>query len=150
MRDRINVALKEAMKAQDKTRLGTLRLITAAIKDRDIANRSDGDRAEVPESEIVQILGKMIKQREESIRAYEEGGRLELAEREQAEIDVIRDFLPKPLSEKEVEAAIAEAIETTKASTIRDMGAVMGALKSRYAGQMDFSKVGAAVKAALG
>jgi uncharacterized protein YqeY len=148
MRDRINAALKEAMRAQDKTRLATLRLITAAIKDRDIANRVDGE--EVGDPEIAQILGKMVKQREESIRAYEEGGRLELAEREQAEIDVIRDFLPRPLSEAEVESAIAAAIEQTGASTIRDMGAVMGALKSRYAGQMDFSKVGAAVKSALG
>ncbi len=150
MRDRIDVALKEAMKAQDKTRLSTLRLITAAIRDRDIANRSSGDSGEVPDSEIVQILSKMVKQREESIRAYEEGGRLELAEREQSEIDVIRDFLPRQLSDEEVEEAIAAVIKETGAASIRDMGAVMGKLKAQYAGQMDFSKVGAALKAALG
>ena len=151
MRDRIDIAFKEAMKAKDKTRLATLRLVTAAIKDRDIASRTEGDGGEgVSDAEIIQILGKMVKQREESIRAYEEAGRLELAEREQAEIDVIREFLPRPLTSAEVEKAIAAAIKETGASSIRDMGAVMGTLKSRYAGQMDFSKVGAAVKSALG
>ena len=148
MRGRINAALKDAMKAKDSERLSTLRLINAAIKDRDIAQRGDGegDTPGVPDSEILAILGKMVKQRQESARAYEEGGRLELAEKELAEVRVIEGFLPRQLSGDEVEAAVAKAIEETGASSIRDMGKVMGALKARYTGQMDFGAVGPLVK----
>ncbi len=147
-RTEITDALKEAMKAKDTMRLGTLRLINAAIKDREIANREAG--GEVSDADILAILGKMVKQRQESAKAYEEGGRLELAEREQAEIKVINDYLPAQLSEAETEAAVEAAITDTGASSIRDMGKVMGVLKGKYTGQVDFGAVGPMVKARLG
>ncbi len=150
MRDRLNQAQKTAMKEKAVDRLSTLRLINAAIKDRDIAARSDGEEASVSDAEILAILGKMMKQRQESARAYEEGGRLELAEKELAEVAVIEEFLPRQLSEKETETAVAAAISEVGASSIRDIGKVMGVLKSRHAGQMDFGKVGTMVKARLG
>ncbi|MGR3514926.1 MAG: GatB/YqeY domain-containing protein [Paracoccaceae bacterium] len=152
LRDRINDALKTAMREKDKARLSTLRLISAAIKDRDIAKRGEGgDGADqgVSGDEILQILGKMVKQRHESARAYEEGGRLELAEQERGEIVVVEEFLPKQLDEEETAAAVDKAIAETGATTIRDMGKVMGALKSAYTGQMDFGTVGPMVKARL-
>ena len=147
-RTEITDALKEAMKAKDTMRLGTLRLINAAIKDREIANREAG--GEVSDADILAILGKMVKQRQESAKAYEEGGRLELAEREQAEIKVINDYLPAQLSEAETEAAVEAAIADTGASSIRDMGKVMGVLKGKYTGQIDFGAVGPMVKTRLG
>ena len=151
MRTRVGTALKDAMKAKDAERLSTLRLINAAIKDRDIAKRGEGgDDEGVADSEILAVLGKMVKQRQESARAYEEGGRLELAEQERSEIKVIEVFLPKQLDESETEAAIDKVIAATDASSIRDMGKVMGALKERYTGRMDFGKVGSLVKARLG
>ncbi len=150
LRARISDALKDAMKAKDAARLSTLRLINAAIKDRDIALRGDGRDDGVTSDEVLQILGKMVKQRQESARAYEEGGRLELAEKERSEIVVIEDFLPKQLSEDEVAAAIDKAVKTTGAELIRDMGKVMGELKGKYTGQMDFSQVGPMVKDRLG
>ena len=150
MRGRIDAALKEAMKARDADRLSTLRLINAAIKDRDIASRGEGAEGGVGDAEILAILGKMVKQRQESARAYEEGGRLELAQKELAEIRVIEDFLPRQLTPDEVEAAIAKAIADTGAGSIRDMGRVMAALKAQYAGQMDFGAVGPLVKDRLG
>jgi len=152
LRDKIGEALKTAMREKDALRLSTLRLINAAIKDRDIAKRAeggDGSDAGVGGAEILQILGKMVKQRQESARAYEEGGRLELAEKEREEIKVIEDFLPKQLDEGEVAAAVDAAIAESGAETIRDMGKVMGALKSKYTGQMDFGEVGPMVKARL-
>lgn len=152
LRDQISDALKQAMRDKDSDRLSTLRLIMAAIKDRDIAKRSeggDGGDVGVSEDEILQILGKMVKQRQESARAYEEGGRLELAEQERKEITVIAEFLPRKLDEAETAAAVDAAIVETGASSIRDMGKVMGVLKSRYAGQMDFGSVGSMVKARL-
>ncbi|SHE39559.1 hypothetical protein SAMN05444273_101306 [Litoreibacter ascidiaceicola] len=148
LRTRITDALKEAMKAKDAARLGTLRLINAAIKDQDIALRVDGKS--VGDPEILAILGKMVKQRQESARAYEEGGRLELAERELAEVKVIEDFLPAQLSETEAEAAVDAAIKDVGAESIRDMGRVMGVLKGKYTGQMDFGAVGPMVKTRLG
>ncbi|MGG7644218.1 GatB/YqeY domain-containing protein [Rhodovulum sp. YNF3179] len=150
MRDRITAALKEAMKAKDQDRLSTLRLINAAIKDRDIAIRSDGRGDGVGDDEILAILGRMVKQRQESVRAYEEGGRLDLAEREQREVEVIEEFLPRQLSEAEVDKAVEAAVREVGAESIRDMGRVMGVLKSRYTGQMDFGVVGPKVKARLG
>jgi uncharacterized protein YqeY len=149
LRERIGSGLKEAMREKDATRLSTLRLINAAIKDQDIAARARGETDGVGEADVLAILGKMVKQRQESARAYEEGGRLELAEKEQAEIAVIEDFLPRRLSEDEVEAAVAAAIAETGATGLRDMGRVMGELKGRYTGQMDFGAVGPMVKARL-
>ncbi len=150
LRDRLQTALKEAMKAKQADRLSTLRLINAAIKDRDIANRGEGGEGMVPDAEITAILGKLIKQRQESARAYEEGGRLELAEKELAEITVIQEFLPRQLSPEETAAAIEAAIAETGAATIRDVGRVMAVLKAKYAGQMDFGAVGALVKGRFG
>ena len=150
MRQRINNSLKEAMKAKDAPRLSTLRLINAAIKDREIAARSEGGEATVNDDEILSILAKMIKQRQESATTYEEAGRLELAEKERAEIVVIEEFMPRQLSEAEIEDAVRTIVADTGAQSIRDMGRVMGELKGKYAGQMYFGKAGAAVKAALG
>ena len=149
LRDRLSVSLKDAMKAKDATRLMTLRLINAAIKDRDIDARSEGVDSGVSDHDLLAILGKMVKQRQESARAYEEGGRLELAEKEWAEIVIIEEFLPRQLSEQEVEQAIADAIAASGANSIRDMGKVMGVLKSKYSGHLDFGKVGGMVKAQL-
>lgn len=150
LRDRLSAALKEAMKAKDVARLSTLRLINAAIKDREIAARGDGEDAAVTGDVILGILGKMVKQRQESARAYEEGGRLELAEKEMAEITVIEEFLPRQLDAAETEAAVVAAMAAVNAETIRDMGKVMAELKARYMGQMDFAAVGPMVKARLG
>ena len=150
IRERLTQELKEAMKAKDAIRVSTLRLINAAIKDRDIAARSDDNVEGVSEADIRGILSKMIKQRQDSAEAYDEAGRIELAEQERAEIEVIRDFLPKPLSERDMEKAIQAAIAETGASSIRDMGRIMGFLKSKYQGRMDFGKAGAQVKQALG
>lgn len=150
LRDRLQAALHEAMKTRQAARLSTLRLINAAVKDRDILSRGEGGDQQVPDSEITAILGKLIRQRQESAHAYDEAGRLELAERERAEIVVIREFLPRQLSEAEIEAAIEAAIAETAAVSIRDIGKVMAALKTRHAGQMDFAAVGARVKARFG
>jgi uncharacterized protein len=150
LRDRLQTALKEAMKAKEADRLSTLRLINAAIKDREIAVRGEPGEAEVGEADILQIMGKMVKQRHESARAYEEGGRLELAEKELAEVGVIQEFLPRQMSQDEVDAAIAAAVADTGAASIRDCGKVMAELKGRYTGQMDFGAVGALVKGRLG
>ena len=149
LRDALQTALKEAMKAKQADRLSTLRLINAAIKDREIALRGEGTDAAVGEPEILAILGKMVKQRQESARAYEEGGRLELAEKELAEIGVIEEFLPRQLDATEVQAAIEAAIAEIGATGIRDMGKVIAALKAKYTGQMDFGAVGPAVKTRL-
>ncbi|HYJ57857.1 MAG TPA: GatB/YqeY domain-containing protein [Methyloceanibacter sp.] len=149
MRETITAALKHATKAQDKRRISTLRLISAAIKDRDIAARTAG-KGEASDAELLDLLAKMIKQREESEKIYADAGRAELATQEAEEIAIIREYLPKQLSEKDMEAAIAEAIEQAGATSVKDMGKVMAELKARYAGQMDFSKASAAVKAKLG
>ncbi|MBJ3762159.1 GatB/YqeY domain-containing protein [Maribius pontilimi] len=150
IRDRINAALKTAMKEKQTDRLSTLRLINAAFKDRDIAARgSDDSPGAASDAELMQILGRMVKQRQESVRAYEEGGRLELADAERAEIEVIEEFLPRKLSDAEVETAIDDAIAETEATSIRDMGKVIGVLKGKYTGQMDFGLVGPMVKKRL-
>jgi uncharacterized protein len=149
LRDRLQTALKDAMKAREAARLSTLRLVNAAIKDRDIASRGDGGDELVGDPEILSILGRLVKQRVESARAYEEGGRLELAEKELAEIKVIEDFLPRQLTEPEVEAAIIAAVAEIGATSIRDMGRVMAVLKGKYTGQMDFGTVGGRVKGRL-
>ena len=149
LRTRITDGIKTAMRDKDTARLSTLRLINAAVKDQDIAARGKGNADGVGDDEVLAILGKMVKQRQESARAYEEGGRLELAEKEREEIAIIEQFLPRQLSEDEVTAAIDAAIAETGAEGLRDMGRVMGALKSKYTGQMDFGAVGPAVKARL-
>ncbi|MBK5932520.1 hypothetical protein C8N32_1124 [Rhodovulum imhoffii] len=149
MRARISTALKEAMKNREPERLSTLRLINAAIKDKDIALRTEGNEDGVTDGDVLAILGRMVKQRQESARAYEEGGRLDLAERERAEIAVLQEYLPRALGEEEVEMAITQALEETEARTIRDMGRVMGVLKEKYNGRMDFAAVGPQVRKRL-
>ena len=146
MKEQISAALKEAMRAKDTARLSTLRLVNAAIKDREIAARGSDEVVSVSDADITSILGKMVKQRKESAKAYEEGGRLELAEKELQEISIIEDYLPKQLDADETAAAVQEAIRTTGAEGIRDMGKVMAALKATYTGQMDFGSVGPMVK----
>lgn len=150
LRSRLQTATKEAMKAKDSQRLSTLRLITAAIKDREIALRGEsGADAVLEEGDIVAIMSKMVKQRQESARLYEEGGRLELAQKEVEEIGIIQGFLPRQMDAAEIEAAIGKAITDLGAAGLRDMGRVMAALREQYAGQMDFGAVGPAVKSRL-
>jgi len=150
LRERLAEATKEAMRARDTQRLSTLRLVTAAIKDREIALRSEvGSDAVLGESELYALLGKMLRQRQDSARAFEEAGRLELAERELAEMGYIQEFMPRQLGEAEVEAAIDSAIAATGATGLRDMGAVMAALRARHAGEIDFAAAGPRVKARL-
>jgi uncharacterized protein YqeY len=149
IRDRINAALKEAVKAQEKIRMSTLRLIIAAIKDRDIAARTAGKHERVSDAEVLEILAKMIKQRRESVQTYESAGRLELAGREQSEIGVISDFLPSQLDETAVEKVCGEVVAEIGADGLKDMGRTMTVLKERYAGQMDFGKASGLVKRLL-
>jgi uncharacterized protein len=149
MRETISAALKEAMKAQDKRRVSTLRLVASAIKDRDIAARTS-PAGKATDAELLDVLAKMIKQREESEKIYRDAGRPELADQEAEEIAIIREFLPKQLSVAEMDKAVADVIAETGAASIKDMGKVMTALKARYAGQMDFGKAGGLVKAKLG
>ena len=149
LRASIMAATKQAMKDKAANRLSTLRLISAAIKDRDIAARAEGNDEGVGDDELLSILGKMTRQRSESAKTYEEAGRIDLAERELEEITVIEEFLPRQLDEAEVDAAIDAAIRTVGAASIRDMGKVMGELKGKYTGQMDFGSVGAKLKGKL-
>ena len=149
MRETITVALHSATKAQDKRRVSTLRLMSAAIKDRDIAARTAG-HTQATDAELLELFAKMIKQREESQKIFADAGRAELAAQESEEIVIIREFLPQQLSDADMEKAIAGAIAEAGASSVKDMGKVMAALKTRYAGQMDFAKASALVKAKLG
>lgn len=144
IRENLMADTKEAMKAKEKETLATLRLISAAIKDKDIAARTTGK--ELDDTQIMALFQTMIKQRRESVKMYKDGGRPELAEKEEAEIVVIEKYLPQQLSEDEMKAAIAEAVAETGAESIKDMGKVMGILKGKYVGQMDFGKAGALVK----
>jgi uncharacterized protein YqeY len=146
MRKKIELELRLALKSQNKVRLSTLRLITAALKDRDIAIRSEENTEGVSEAEIISILTKMIKQRNDSISYYEEAGRIESAEIESSEIAVIKEFLPKQMSTKEVEEAVMAMIKSEGANSIRDMGRIIGLLKDKYAGKIDFSVVAPLVK----
>ncbi len=148
MREKINEALKAAIKAGQKRRTSTLRLINAAIKDRDIEARGEGREA-VTEDEILAIMQKMVVQREESATIYADAGRAELAAQEREEIEIIREFLPKPLSEDEVAAAIDDAVGATGAEGLRDMGKVVGALKKKFPGRIDFGDASKAIKAKL-
>ena len=148
LRDNLNEALKEAMRARDMTTVGAVRLILATLKEVDIAARTEASREGVADDRILSMLQGMIKQRNESVVLYEKGNRPELAEKEKAEIAVIERFLPKQMDEPAVAAAVAEAVASTGAKTVKDMGGVMAALKTKYAGQMDFAKASAAVKKA--
>ncbi|HMM15836.1 MAG TPA: GatB/YqeY domain-containing protein [Parvibaculum sp.] len=150
LRESIMQQVKDAMKAGDKARLSALRLMQAAIKDRDIASRTDGRNEGVSDADLVDLFSKMVKQRRESADLYEKGGRPELADQERAEIAVIESFMPKQLSDDEARAAIEAVVKELGATTIKDMGRVMGELKKRHAGQMDFARAGAAIKALLG
>jgi uncharacterized protein YqeY len=148
MRETITAVLKHATKAQDKRRMSTLRLVSAAIKDRDIAARTAG-KTEATDAELLELFAKMIKQREESQKIYADAGRAELAKQESDEIAIIREFLPQQLSDKEMEKAVAAAIAETGAASVKDMGKVIAALKASHAGQMDFARASALVKAKL-
>lgn len=148
MRQQISDALKDAIRTQDRKRTATLRLINAAIQDRDITNRGQG-KDQVGDDDILQILTKMVKQREESIKAFEEGNRIDLAEQERQEIAIIREFLPKQLGEEETRQACRRVIEELGAEGLRDMGRTMNALKEKYPGQMDFGKASGMVKGML-
>lgn len=148
MRETITAALQAATKARDARRVSTLRLVSAAIIDRDIAARSVG-KDQATDAELLELLAKLIKQREESQKIYADAGRRELAQQEGEEVGIIREFLPKQMSDDEMTQAIDEAIAETGAEGLRDMGKVMGALKSRYAGQMDFGKASGLVKTKL-
>ncbi len=148
MRETITTALHAAVKAREALRVSTLRLISAAIKDRDIAARTT-DSGKASDAELLELLAKMIKQREESQKIYAEAGRAELAKQEGDEVIIIREFLPKQLSDDDMMKAIDEAISESGATSIRDMGKVMGALKSAYAGQMNFGKASGLVKTKL-
>ncbi len=150
MRAHIHDALKQAIKEQDKCRTSTLRLINAAIKDRDIAARGDGNEGGVSDDQILDILAKMVKQRIDSAQTYEEAGRLELADQERREIAIIQEFLPKQLDMEEIKSAVETAINTLNACSLKDMGRVMSYLKEQYAGQMDFGKASSTVKTLLG
>jgi len=149
LRERLNNALKKAMLAKEQCATATLRLILAALKDRDIAARSKGQTDGIDEDEILSMLQTMIKQRRESIEMYTKGGRPELAQQEADEIEVIERFLPEQMNDAEIEAAIRQTIESVGASGLKEMGKVMAALREQYAGQMDFAKAGKVAKQLL-
>jgi uncharacterized protein YqeY len=149
LRDKLNEALREAMRARDQASVGAIRLILAKLKEVDIAQRTEANRAGVADDKILSMMQGMIKQRNESIVLYEKGNRQDLADKEKAEIAVIERFLPKQMDEAAVQAAVKDAIASSGAKSIKDMGGVMAALKAKYAGQMDFAKASAAVKKAL-
>jgi uncharacterized protein YqeY len=148
LRDDINNAVKEAMKAKDERKLSTLRMVNSTLKNADIEARGQG-KPPLGDPEVLAVLQKMIKQRQESVELYDKGGRAELAAQEREEIAVISAYLPKQMSEDEVKAAISAVVAETGAAGIKDMGKVIGVLKTKYAGQMDFAKASALVKAAL-
>ncbi len=149
LRTVLNEAMKDAMRAKDAPSLSTIRLILAALKDRDIAARSKGNYDGISEDEILQMFNSMIKQRRESITLYEQGGRCELAQKEKEEIDVIQRFMPTQMDDAAVDAAVKGAIASVEAKGLKDMGKVMAVLKEKHAGQMDFSKASALIKQAL-
>lgn len=149
LRAKMNEALKEAMRAKDQRAISTLRLILAALKDRDIAARSKNQDGQIGDDEILQMLQSMVKQREDSIAMYEQGGRLELAQQEQEEIDVIARFLPKQLDDDEILEAVDATIADLGASSLKEMGKVMAELRANYAGRMDFGKASGMVKQKL-
>jgi len=150
LRQRLNDDLKTAMKARDQETTSTLRMVLAGLKDRDIAARPSGNTTGIDEAGIIDMLQKMVKQRKESIELYKQGGRQELVDKEQGEINVIERYMPQQLSEAEASAAVDAVIAELGASSIKDMGKVMAALKERFSGQLDFAKAGGLVKQKLG
>jgi uncharacterized protein YqeY len=150
LRDRLSETLKEALKAKEARTVATVRLVLAALKDRDIAARGKGNQDGIDEKSILILLQSMIKQRRDSIKLYEKGGRLELAQQETEEISIIERFLPKQLSDEDLAQAVSDTISELGASTLKDMGKTMAALKTKYSGQMDSSKASLLVKAQLG
>jgi uncharacterized protein len=151
LRAQINDALKQAMKAGDKRRISTLRLMNSAIKDKDIGSRTEGHASALtPDAGLADLFAKMVKQRQESIAVYEQGGRPELAQAEREEIAIIQSFMPKQLSDEEAKTAVAAVIKAVGAASLKDMGKVMAELKAKYAGQMDMAKAGTIVKGLLG
>ncbi len=150
LRGSIMQAMKDAMKSGDKARLSTIRLMQSAIKDKDIASRTDGRNDGVPDSDLLELFTKMVKQRRESAELYEKGERPDLVEKERAEIAVLEEFMPQQMDEAATKAAVEAVVAEVGATSVKDMGKVMGALKTKYAGQMDFGKAGAVVKAILG
>jgi uncharacterized protein YqeY len=149
LRDKLNQEMKAAMRAKEARKLSTIRLILAAIKEKDIELRTANADERDDDAVITDILSKMVKQRNDSIKAYEEAGRCELAEREREEIVTIQDFLPKQLTDAEVEAACREVVAEIGAAGLKDIGRCMAVLKERYAGQMDFAKASGAIKKLL-
>jgi uncharacterized protein len=149
LREQFNEQMKEAMKAKDQKRLSTIRMINAALKDKDIAARTETSREGISDDDVLGLLAKMIKQREESATAFDTGNRPEMAAAEREEVTIIRSFMPKQMSPEESRAAIQTAITETGASSIKDMGKIMAALKERYAGQMDFGRASGTVKELL-
>jgi uncharacterized protein len=151
IRDKLSNDMKDAMKSGDKRKLATIRLMNAAIKQKDIDTRTEGhDSEKVSDTTIMDVLAKMVKQRQDSIVAYEQGGRAELAQQEREEMDIIQSYMPKQMDEAEAKQAIAVLVKDLGASSIKDMGKVMAELKSRYSGQIDMAKAGGIVKSLLG
>jgi uncharacterized protein len=151
LRDQLTADMKDAMKAGDKRKLATIRLMNAAIKDKDINTRTDGhDSEKVSDASIMDVFGKMVKQRQDSIAAFDAGGRLELAQQEREEMAIIQSYMPKQMTDDEAKAAVAGVIAAVGATSIKDMGKVMAELKAKFSGQMDMGKAGGVVKALLG
>jgi uncharacterized protein len=151
LRDQLIEDMKSAMKAGDKRKLGTIRLMTAAIKDKDINTRTDGHESEkVSDATIMDVFAKMVKQRQDSIAAFEQGGRAELAQQEREEMEIIQSYMPKQMSDVEAKAAIQGIIAAVGAASVKDMGKVMAELKAKYSGQIDMGKAGGVVKSLLG
>jgi uncharacterized protein YqeY len=151
LREKLNADLKDAMKAGDKRKLATIRLMNAAIKDKDISARTDGhDSEKIPDSAILDVFAKMVKQRQDSVAAFDAGGRAELAQAEREEMAIIQSYMPKQMSDEEAKAAIAGVIAAVGATSVKDMGKVMAELKAKFSGQMDMGKAGGVVKSLLG
>ena len=151
LRDQLNADMKDAMKSGDKRKLATIRLMNAAIKDKDINSRTDGhDSEKLPDAALLDLFAKMVKQRQDSISAYEQGGRPELAQQEREEMEIIQSYMPKQLSDDETRSAIQSIITAVGATSVKDMGKVMAELKTKYSGQIDMGKAGGVVKALLG
>jgi uncharacterized protein len=151
LRDQLTADMKDAMKSGDKRKLATIRLMNAAIKDKDINTRTDGhDSEKISDASIMDVFGKMVKQRQDSIAAFDAGGRLELAQQEREEMAIIQSYMPKQMTDDEAKAAVAGVIAAVGATSIKDMGKVMAELKAKFSGQMDMGKAGGVVKALLG
>jgi uncharacterized protein len=151
LRDQLTADMKDAMKAGEKRKLATIRLMNAAIKDKDINTRTDGhDSEKISDAMIMDVFSKMVKQRQDSIAAFDAGGRAELAQQEREEMAIIQSYMPKQMSDDEAKAAVADVIAAVGATSVKDMGKVMAELKAKFSGQMDMGKAGGIVRALLG